>query len=153
MPPRWKKAKSAKPTLNLVEKKALIDRVDIGGEKKSAVADSAGIARTTFSSIYAKKEEIAARLAEGTSVGIKRVEARKQRHPAIDKMEKLLHLWIQEMQRKGDGVSGEHIRHKARRLYDEIIRRDYPEEVPAVEPMDVDEHEDAEEEGPKGFKG
>ncbi|XP_065673493.1 tigger transposable element-derived protein 1-like [Hydra vulgaris] len=73
----------------------------------------------------------------------------------MDEMEQLLILWIEDMQMRGDPVSGEHICMKARKIFEELMK-DYPGEEEAEdsepEPFDeADEEEGNQGKKPKGF--
>ncbi|CAG0915859.1 unnamed protein product [Notodromas monacha] len=79
--------------------------------------------------------------------GASRIPSKTQRHPVLDELEKLLLIWIEDMQRRGDPVSGEHICRKARKIYEELIK-----EYPDGEGVENEEEEDGIEEEIKGFK-
>ncbi|CAG0915321.1 unnamed protein product [Notodromas monacha] len=129
--------------ITLDEKRVMIQRIG-SGEKQTDVAKEYGLSKQSINSIWTNREKIMA-ACETTGKGVSRIHNKRHRHPVMDEVEKLLLLWIEDMQMRGDPLSGEHICSKARQIYEEIIK-DYPGES-----CDYD-HEEEEEEKRKGFR-
>ena len=77
-----------------------------------------GKSKSTISSILAKKKEIKeADVAKGVNV------LSKQRSQTMEDVEKLLLVWINELQLAWDSVSEGIICEKARQLYSDLVRK------------------------------
>ncbi|CAG0917969.1 unnamed protein product [Notodromas monacha] len=129
----------------LEEKKVIIQRL-LGGERQVDLAKEYGLNKSSINTMWSTREKILG-ACETAAKGASRIPSKTQRHPVLDELEKLLLIWIEDMQMRGDPVSGEHICRKARNIYEELIK-----EYPDGEAVANEEEEDGHEEENKGFK-
>jgi DNA-binding XRE family transcriptional regulator len=132
----------------LKEKEKIIARVE-NGEKQIEIAKELGVSRTSINTIWSSREKIVDAVKTAGS-GARKIASKQQRHPVMDEMEKLLIIWIENMQMRGDPVSGDHLSTKARKIFQELLK-DYPDEENDIfsdEPFEEDEGRDK-----KGFVG
>jgi hypothetical protein len=131
-------AKKQRKVITLQEKKTIIERVQ-NGEKQIDLAKEYGVNKSTVGTIWSSRDKILDAV-KTSATGALKIYNKKQRHPAMDEMEKLLIIWIEGMQMRGDPVSGDHICTKARKIFEAIVK-DYPgeEEDYGDEPFEEDE--------------
>ena len=143
--------KKKKKLFTLLEKKRIIERVE-NGEKQVDVAKEFGVAKSTINTMWLNREKIK-EAAVTCAKGVIRVENRKMRHAVMDDMEKLLLIWVKEMEMRGEPVSGDHIKKKARIIYEELVK-DHPDAPPPVAHSDEGSEEEGEEDRSHGgFRG
>ncbi|XP_059558184.1 tigger transposable element-derived protein 1-like isoform X1 [Myotis daubentonii] len=112
------KRKVVRTTIEL--KKEIIANYD-KGVRVSDLATKYGMAKSTISTILKHKEAIKkADVAKGVTV------LTKQRSQAIEEVEKLLLIWVNEKQLAGDSISEAMICEKAKMLHTDLLR-DSPE--------------------------
>ncbi|XP_016070266.1 PREDICTED: tigger transposable element-derived protein 1-like [Miniopterus natalensis] len=108
------KRKVVRTTIEL--KKEIIAKYD-RGVRVSDLAMEYGMAKSTISTILKHKEAIkSADVAKGVKV------LTKQRPQAIEEVEKLLLVWINEKQLAGDSISEAMICEKAKRLHADLLK-------------------------------
>ena len=98
-------------------KKEIITKHE-NGVRVSDLAAEYGMAKSTISTIIKNKEVIkGADVAEGVTV------INKQRPPILKEVEKLLLVYINEVQLKGDNISKLFICKKASEIYDDLAKK------------------------------
>ncbi|GBM33443.1 Tigger transposable element-derived protein 1 [Araneus ventricosus] len=108
---------SKKKARNTIELKKEIIEMYESGIKIAEIGRMYGKSPSTISSIVAKKEEIKeANVAKGVNM------LTKQRSQAIEDVEQLLLIWINQKRSDGDFLSEAIIREKARLLYADLIK-------------------------------
>lgn len=111
------KPKKTLKKITIEQKKEIIEKHE-RGVRLCDLASQYQYAKSTIATILKNKEAIkGACVAKGVSV------LSKQRSQAIEEVEKLLLIWINEKQLAGDSVSEGIIAEKARQLHSDIIKR------------------------------
>lgn len=124
------------------EKRDIIRRIQ-KGEKITAVARDIGVNQSTISTMWLNREKILEK-AKTVAKGVKFVSNESQRHPLHDKMEKLLLLFMTEMDVRGTPVSGEQLKFKALEIWDKLVKmwkkeQEEEGEEDHPEPFDADD--------------
>ncbi|CAG0923593.1 unnamed protein product [Notodromas monacha] len=143
--PKSSAAKKRK-VFTLEDKKSIIERLQ-NGERQIDLASEFGIAKSTIGTMWQTRDKLLA-ACETSAKGSRRISSKKQRHQVMDELEKLLLIWIEDMQMKGEPMPGEHICRKAKKIFEDLVQ-----EYPEGESVDDEEEEDDHKEDNKGFKG
>nr|XP_008123280.1 PREDICTED: zinc finger protein 879 [Anolis carolinensis] len=104
-------------SISLATKMEIIQRVE-AGERKSRVAQSLGLAQSTLKTILNQSDKIKSSVqnCSAVTVGI----LTRTRHSVIEKMERLLSIWVEEMRQHRVPVSQLAIQHKALSLFHQL---------------------------------
>ncbi|XP_060616289.2 zinc finger protein 436-like [Anolis sagrei] len=104
-------------SISLATKMEIIRRVE-AGERKSRVAQSLGLAQSTLKTILNQSDKIKSSVqnCSAVTVGI----LTRTRHSVIEKMERLLSIWVEEMRQHRVPVSQLAIQHKALSLFHQL---------------------------------
>ena len=121
MPPKktTPKPSAKKVSITIAEKKDIIKKFE-DGARISDIARELGKAFSTIATIIKKRESIKA--AE-TSKGVKFLTSTKKRPEIMNKMEKLLLVWINEKQLARDTISQAIICEKAKSIYADLLKQ------------------------------
>ncbi|XP_045139357.1 tigger transposable element-derived protein 1-like isoform X2 [Portunus trituberculatus] len=111
-------AKKKKDSISIELKKKIIEKHEVGGLRVRDIAKLYGRPSSTISTILKKKEEIKKLdVAKGITV------ITKKRPKLLENVEKLLLVWINKKQSKGDTVSEGITCAKAKALYMDLVRK------------------------------
>jgi hypothetical protein len=133
-----KKKDEKKRVFTLEEKKGFIKRME-KGETAMEISKAEGVPRSTISTFWQYREKIL-EAAKTASKGVTIVASKKKRPPQLDEMEKLLHTCLQQWLRHGFPVNGAYLKLKAKKIFDELMERDFPSDAP--EPFDFGSDEE-----------
>jgi hypothetical protein len=106
--------------INLDQKIDIVRRLTSGQATQAQIKHEYDLAWSTVSTIYANRKKILAAAASAPAPGIRRIVNKSQRPPLADETEKLLLVWVNEKNIRGEGVSTNMIQEKARRIYEEL---------------------------------
>ncbi|XP_042306478.1 zinc finger protein with KRAB and SCAN domains 8-like [Sceloporus undulatus] len=104
-------------SISLATKMEIIRRVE-AGERKSRVAQSLGLAQSTLKTILNQSEKIKSSVQNCSDVTIGILT--RTRHSIIEKMERLLSVWVDDMRQHHMPISQLAIQHKALSLFHQL---------------------------------
>lgn len=110
-------SKRNRKTLNLETKIQILDRLR-EGHGPAAVGREFNVGESTVRGIKSIESKIRCSVTAGASISQKKTS--HARSPLIEKMEKMLMIWIEDKNQKHMPLNGLSIRLKAKRIYDHI---------------------------------
>lgn len=116
-----KNKKRSRKSVTLETKLEVLRRIE-GGEKIVKICNAMGLAKSTVQTIRDRKEEIKIYLLSAAPLNVS--EITRQRSSIMEKMEKLLGMWIEDNNQRRMPMSQMSIQKKAKSIFENLKRDD-----------------------------